>query len=60
MGHATFDDEPHIETSSDQRLVIMRNWEDTRERLRGITGILQHLARIAKEPMPAMATAKAK
>ena len=31
----------------DQKLVIMRNWEDTRERLRGITGILGHLARIA-------------
>ena len=30
----------------------MRNWEDTSERLRGVNGILQHLARIAKEPPP--------
>jgi transcription-repair coupling factor (superfamily II helicase) len=45
----------------DQKLVIMRNWEDTRERLRGITGILGHLARIAATPMPATAQmAKAK
>jgi transcription-repair coupling factor (superfamily II helicase) len=45
----------------DQKLVIMRNWEDTRDRLRGITGILGHLARIAATPPPAAAQmAKAK
>jgi transcription-repair coupling factor (superfamily II helicase) len=45
----------------DQKLVIMRNWEDTRERLKGVTGILGHLARIAAAPAsaaPAMARAK--
>jgi transcription-repair coupling factor (superfamily II helicase) len=39
----------------DQKLVIMRNWEDTRERLKGVTGILGHLARIAAAPAPATA-----
>jgi transcription-repair coupling factor (superfamily II helicase) len=39
----------------DQKLVIMRNWEDTRERLKGVTGILGHLARIAAAPAPAAA-----
>jgi transcription-repair coupling factor (superfamily II helicase) len=43
---------------TDQRLVIMRDWEDTRDRLRGITGILQHLARIAAAQQPEMARAK--
>jgi transcription-repair coupling factor (superfamily II helicase) len=45
----------------DQKLVIMRNWEDTRERLKGVTGILGHLARIASATpaaAPAMARAK--
>jgi len=45
----------------DQKLVIMRNWEDTRERLKGVTGILGHLARIAAAPAPvtpAMAKAR--
>ncbi|HEX3971336.1 MAG TPA: transcription-repair coupling factor [Stellaceae bacterium] len=37
----------------DQKLVIMRNWEDTRDRLKGVTGILGHLARIAATPAPA-------
>jgi transcription-repair coupling factor (superfamily II helicase) len=35
----------------DQRLVIMRNWEDTGERLRGISSILQRLAKIATAPV---------
>ena len=43
---------------TDQRLVIMRNWEDTRDRLRGITGLLQHLARIAAAPPKEMARAR--
>jgi transcription-repair coupling factor (superfamily II helicase) len=34
----------------DQRLVIMRNWEDTRERLKGVAAILQRLAAIAAAP----------
>jgi transcription-repair coupling factor (superfamily II helicase) len=45
----------------DQKLVIMRNWEDTRERLKGVNGILGHLARIASATptaAPAMARAK--
>ncbi|HVA14921.1 MAG TPA: transcription-repair coupling factor [Stellaceae bacterium] len=42
----------------DQRLVIMRNWEDTRDRLKGITGILQHLAKIAAAPQPELAKTK--
>ncbi|HEX4193074.1 MAG TPA: transcription-repair coupling factor, partial [Stellaceae bacterium] len=45
----------------DQKLVIMRNWEDTRDRLKGVTGILGHLARIAAAPPPnAGVMAKAK
>ena len=31
----------------DQRLVLMRGWEDTRARLRGINAILKRLAEIA-------------
>jgi transcription-repair coupling factor (superfamily II helicase) len=44
----------------DQKLVVMRNWEDTRERLRGVSGILQHLARIAAagSKQPELARAK--
>jgi transcription-repair coupling factor (superfamily II helicase) len=34
----------------DQRLVIMRDWEDTRDRLRGVAAILQRLAAIAAAP----------
>jgi transcription-repair coupling factor (superfamily II helicase) len=34
----------------DQRVVIMRNWEDTRERLRGIEALLRRLAEIAAAP----------
>jgi len=34
----------------DQRLVVMRNWEDTRERLKGVAAILQRLAAIAAAP----------
>jgi transcription-repair coupling factor (superfamily II helicase) len=36
----------------DQRLVIMRNWEDTRERLRGINALLKNLAEIAAAASP--------
>jgi transcription-repair coupling factor (superfamily II helicase) len=31
----------------DQRIVVMRNWEDTHERLRGINALLRRLAEIA-------------
>jgi transcription-repair coupling factor (superfamily II helicase) len=44
----------------DQRLVIMRNWEDTRDRLRGINALLRRLAEIAAAPpasQPAIASA---
>jgi len=34
----------------DQRLVVMRNWEDTHERLRGVGAILKRLAAIAAAP----------
>jgi transcription-repair coupling factor (superfamily II helicase) len=34
----------------DQRLVIMRDWESTRDRLRGVAAILQRLAAIAAAP----------
>ncbi len=44
----------------DQKLVIMRNWEDTRERLKGITGILGHLARIAAAVPKERETVRAK
>jgi transcription-repair coupling factor (superfamily II helicase) len=36
----------------DQRLVIMRGWEDTRDRLRGIGALLEDLAAIAAAPPP--------
>jgi transcription-repair coupling factor (superfamily II helicase) len=39
----------------DQRLVVMRQWDDTRERLRGITALLQRLAELAQAPVPAPA-----
>ena len=39
----------------DQRLVIRRDWEETRERLRGINALLQGLAAIAAAPPPAPA-----
>ncbi len=31
----------------DQRLVVMRDWEDTRDRLRGVNALLQRLADVA-------------
>jgi transcription-repair coupling factor (superfamily II helicase) len=34
----------------DQHLVVMRQWEETRERLRGIHALLRHLADIANAP----------
>jgi transcription-repair coupling factor (superfamily II helicase) len=34
----------------DQRVVIMRMWDDTRDRLRGINALLRRLAEIATEP----------
>ncbi len=37
----------------DQRLVIMRSWDDTHERLRGIGALLKSLAEIAAAPPPA-------
>ncbi|HEX6843118.1 MAG TPA: transcription-repair coupling factor, partial [Stellaceae bacterium] len=41
----------------DQRVVIMRNWEDTRQRLGGINALLRRLAEIAAAPTPAPAIA---
>ncbi|HEX7970442.1 MAG TPA: TRCF domain-containing protein, partial [Stellaceae bacterium] len=45
----------------DQRLVIMRNWDETRDRLRGINALLRRLAEIAAaapvEKPPAVAPA---
>ena len=38
---------------TDQRLVIMRDWEDTRDRLRGVNALLRNLADIAAAPPPA-------
>jgi transcription-repair coupling factor (superfamily II helicase) len=43
----------------DQRVVIMRNWEDTRQRLGGINALLRRLAEIAAAPAPAPAIAAA-
>ena len=43
----------------DQRVVIMRNWEDTRQRLGGINALLRRLAEIAAAPLPAPAPARA-
>src|SRR6185312_9155017 len=37
----------------DQRVVIIRNWEDTRQRLGGINALLRRLAEIAATPAPA-------
>jgi transcription-repair coupling factor (superfamily II helicase) len=37
----------------DQRVVIIRDWEDTRERLGGINALLRRLAEIAAAPTPA-------
>jgi len=38
---------------TDHRLIILRNWEDPRERLRGVDALLQQLAAIAaKAPAP--------
>jgi transcription-repair coupling factor (superfamily II helicase) len=34
----------------DQRVVIMRDWENTRERLRGVNALLRRLAEIAAAP----------
>jgi transcription-repair coupling factor (superfamily II helicase) len=42
---------------TDQRIVIMRSWEDTRERLRGIHAILRRLADIAAMPAQALPAA---
>jgi transcription-repair coupling factor (superfamily II helicase) len=39
----------------DQRIVIMRSWEDTRERLRGVNALLRRLAEIAAAAPPAAA-----
>ncbi len=39
----------------DQRLVIMRGWEDTRDRLRGVGALLRDLAAIAAAPPPSTA-----
>jgi transcription-repair coupling factor (superfamily II helicase) len=36
----------------DQRVVIIRNWEDTHERLGGINALLRRLAEIAAAPAP--------
>jgi transcription-repair coupling factor (superfamily II helicase) len=38
----------------DQRLVIMRNWEETRDRLRGINALLRRLSEIAAAPRAAL------
>jgi transcription-repair coupling factor (superfamily II helicase) len=43
----------------DQRLVIMRNWEETRDRLRGINALLRGLAEIAAAPRAALPPAVA-
>ena len=44
----------------DQRLVVMRQWEDARERLRGINALLQRLAEVAVAPPPVAQAAAAK
>jgi transcription-repair coupling factor (superfamily II helicase) len=41
----------------DQRVVIIRNWEETRQRLGGINALLRRLAEIAAAPAPAPALA---
>ena len=41
----------------DQRVVIIRNWEDTRERVSGINALLRRLAAIAAAPPAAAAIA---
>jgi transcription-repair coupling factor (superfamily II helicase) len=42
----------------DQRLVIMRNWEDASARLRGVSAILKRLAEIAAAPQAQFAKAR--
>jgi transcription-repair coupling factor (superfamily II helicase) len=45
----------------DQRIVVMRNWDETRDRLKGVNALLKRLAEIAAEPAPReMAPAAAK
>jgi transcription-repair coupling factor (superfamily II helicase) len=44
----------------DQKLVIMRDWEDTRERLKGVAATLKRLAAIAAAPKPKPQLAKAR
>ena len=45
----------------DQRIFVMRDWEDTRDRLKGVNALLKRLAEIAAEPAPRdMAPAAAK
>jgi transcription-repair coupling factor (superfamily II helicase) len=39
----------------DQRIVVMRGWEETKDRVRGVNAILKRLAEIAAEPPPAAA-----
>ncbi|HKW54744.1 MAG TPA: transcription-repair coupling factor, partial [Stellaceae bacterium] len=41
----------------DQRVVVIRNWEDTRQRLGGINALLRRLAEIAAAPTPTPALA---
>ncbi len=47
-----------VKLRPDQRIVVMRNWEATGDRLRGINGLLRRLGEIAAAPPPE-ATAKA-
>jgi transcription-repair coupling factor (superfamily II helicase) len=45
----------------DQRLVLIRNWEATEDRVKGISGLLHHLAEIAaapQEPTPLRVAAR--
>jgi len=41
-----------------KRLVIIRSWEDTRERLKGVAAILGRLAAIAAAPPAQFAKAR--
>jgi len=42
----------------DQRMIVIRDWEDTRDRVRGINALLKRLAEIAQAPQTAFAKAK--
>ena len=49
-----------VKLRPDQRLVVMRSWDNAKERLAGVRSLLEQLAKIATEPAPAMPTKTSK